>query len=294
MSKAKAKKRAVAPKKSTALAVRKKSPAPLIRIQDPTGALTQLPVGQLGELATVGALGLAELKLTPEEDRILSEPVNPSDVKFKPKKKDGPPEIPYLPHIVYTRWMNRAFGRTGWALVPTSKPMKVDNLLLVTYVLFVHGVPVAQATGEQEYWETNKQQTYGDVIESTNASALRRCAKRLAIGLEMWDKDWLHAHGFDRPQPFPNAPRSQHREEVYDAEPPRRDVIGDAKITNAQRKRLTDIAERAGRDASEVRLWLKKRFGAADGSKDVRQSDYAEVCRLLEARGPLTFPGDGQ
>ena len=291
MSKAKAKKRAAAPKKSTALAVRKKAPAPLIRIQDPTGALTQ-HVGQLGELATVGALGLAELKLTAEEDKILGEPVNPADVLLKPKVKGGPPEIAYLPHIVYTRWFHRAFGRTGWACVPTAAPKKVNNLILVPYLLYVHGVPVAAATGEQEYHETNLQQTYGDVIESTVASALRRFAKRLGVGLELWDKRWLEANFGKR------AVRGSRREEVIDAQPVEDRVhqasAQPAVITNAQRKRLTDIAERAGRDASEVRLWLKKRFGAADGSKDVRQSDYAEVCRLLEARGALTMPGDGE
>ena len=299
MSKAKAKKRAAAPKKATALAVRKKAPAPLIRIQDPTGALTQ-HVGQLGELATVGALGLAELRLTPEEDQILGEPVNPADVLLKPKVKGGPPEIAYLPHIVYTRWFHRAFGRTGWACVPTAAPKKVNNLILVPYLLYVHGVPVAAATGEQEYHETNLQQTYGDVIESTVASALRRFAKRLGVGLELWDKRWLEAN-------FGKRAVRGRRDEVVEAEVERgesfRSFVGaepvssqpeSTKITNAQRKRLTDIAERAGRDASEVRLWLKKRFGAADGSKDVRQSDYAEVCRCLEARGALTFPGDGQ
>ena len=304
MSKAKAKKRAAAPKKATALAVRTKAPAPLIRIQDPTGALTQLPFGQLGELATVGALGLAELKLTAEEDKILGEPVNPADVLLKPKVKGGPPEIAYLPHIVYTRWFHRAFGRTGWACVPTAAPKKVNNLILVPYLLYVHGVPVAAATGEQEYHETNLQQTYGDVIESTVASALRRFAKRLGVGLELWDKRWLEAN-------FGKKAVRGRRDEVVDAEPTRGDWppetvterakagrpvldVDQPKITNAQRKRMTDIAERVGRPAAEVTLWLKKRFGATGGTKDVKQSDYTEVCRLLEARGPLTFPGDGQ
>lgn len=289
-----------APKKKavTALAVRPKA---RVIIEDPKGLMTpQSPVGQLGELATVGALGLAEIKLTAEEEKVLSEPVNPSDVMMKPRKKDGPPEIPYLPHIVYTRWMNRAFGRTGWAIVPTARPMKQGNLVMVPYLLYIHGVPVAAATGEQEYFETNLQQTYGDVIESTVASALRRCAKRLGIGLEMWDKRWLTAN-ITTPKGSRREP--VQREEFVDAESSQswpdntvterenagRPTLDTTKITNEQRKRLTDIVARVGRPAAEVTLWLKKSYGIG-GTKDITRSDYAAICKAVEAPGPLPFP----
>lgn len=294
----KAKKKTAPRKASTALAVVPKKPAVVKITGMPSAEMT--PIGQLGELATVGALGLAELKLTAAEEKILAEPVDPRMVAFKPKKHDGPPEIPYLPHIVYTRWFSRAFGRTGWALVPTSKPLKVEKLIMVTYVLFVHGIPVAQATGEHEYYESNKQQTYGDVIESTNASALRRCAKRLGVGLELWDKDWLHAHGFDRPQKV--GGRSVASDVGYvDAEPVRpvsgpfddEPIHSNPTITRQQQDRMIKIAEKAGRQPAEVRMWLKARWGVKQ-SADLLQKDYAEACRQLEARGPLPMPGDGQ
>lgn len=283
-------------KTSTALA--RRPAVTRVRISDPTGALP-VPVGQLGELATVGALGLAELKLTAEEERVLSEPVNPAAILLKPKVKGGPPEIPYLPHIVYTRWFNRAFGRTGWSIVPTAAPKKADNLVLVPYLLYIHGVPVAAATGEQEYYESNKQQTYGDVIESTVASALRRCAKRLGVGLEMWDKAWLAAN-----VKLPPKGRQSREPEVYDAEPvpsepfwPKHEAAqtqgGDQKITKEQRARLKQIVERTGRNATEVGAWLRRRFSVVS-SADLLRRDYDAVCRALEARGPLVFPGDGQ
>lgn len=287
---AKAKKKAPAkakPKASTALAVRPK--VARVTITDPTGAMVQ--TGQLADLATVGALGLAELKLTAEEERILSEPVNPADVRWKPRVKDGPPEIPYLPHPVYTRWFCRAFGRTGWALVPTQRPQRVENLMLREFVLYVHGVPVASAIGEQEYYPTNKQQTYGDVIESLYASGLRRCAKHLSVGLEMWDKDYL-----DR-LPRPKGVKRVQREEFIDAEPMREPEparMGDkTPLTAAQWDRLQQIADKAGRDPAEVGMWLRKRYRLAD-LKQLPRSVYAEVCRMLEARGPLPLPGDGQ
>lgn len=291
---AKTKKKA-AKKPSTALAVRKAPKVASVVISDPQGLMraNQVPVGQLGELATVGALGLAEIKLTDAEEKVLSEPVNISDVLLKPKVKGGPPEIAYLPHIVYTRWFHRAFGRTGWACVPTSAPKKVNNLVLVPYLLYVHGVPVAAATGEQEYHENNAQQTYGDVIESTFASALRRFAKRLGVGLELWDKRWLETHFGKR------AVRGNRKEEAVDAEIEQgesfRSYVGvdtDPKITKEQRKRLEQIRERMNRPVPEVALWLKQSYGVKS-SADILQKDYAEIVKRLEARGSLPMKGDG-
>lgn len=317
----KAKKKTAAPKKSTALAVRKPQAIQITGL--PPAQMT--PVGQLGELATVGALGLAEIKLTDAEEAALSVAVNTADVLIKP---DG---VPYLPHIAYTRWFNAAFGRTGWSIVPTARPAKTGNLITVPYLLYIHGVPVAAAMGEQDYHDDNKRQTFGDAVEATVASALRRCAKRLGVGLEMWDKAYLQRfkdehcipvkvdrrgemktewrRKVDPPLPGEQGGRKAAREDAPDRyrdadltaptwQPSAPNVVmdpkGDEKITNEQRKRLTDIAERAGRPAAEVTLWLKQRFGAAGGTKDVKRKDYAEVCRLLEARGPLTMPGDGQ
>lgn len=303
--KRKAKKKA-APKPSTALAVRKSAKAPQVIISDPQGLIrsNQAPVGQLGELATVGALGLAELKLTDAEEAVLSEPVNPADVLLKPKVKGGPPEIAYLPHIVYTRWFHRAFGRTGWACVPTAAPKKVNNLVLVTYLLYVHGVPVAAATGEQEYHENNAQQTYGDVIESTVASALRRFAKRLGVGLELWDKRWLEANfgkravRGNRREEFieaePTAPQSWPPETVAERTAAGRPVLETSPVlTKVQWERLGRIAKTMQRPEAEVNLWLKKRYQVTD-LKKIEQRHYGEIIGALEARGALSLPGDGE
>jgi len=139
----------------------------------------------LTEDVILGALGLTELKLTDHEESILARPVNESDVLIKPSGQ------PYLSHPTYTRWFNEAFGRLGWSLVPRSKPAMQGNSVVQGYVLYIHGQPVAFAWGEQTYHEKSREQTYGDCLEATVASALRRCAKRLGIGLEMWDKTWL-------------------------------------------------------------------------------------------------------
>lgn len=140
----------------------------------------------LGEEAALGALGLTELTIAPAEELVLAEPVPIDEVLIKPTGQ------PYLSHPSYTRWFNRAFGRLGWAIVPRAKPRIQDSTISCPYMLFVHGKPAAFALGEQEYHENNKEQTYGDAYEATVASALRRCAKRLGVGLELWDRPWLN------------------------------------------------------------------------------------------------------
>lgn len=269
-------------KPSTALAVRKKPIVPEVLINDPQGLLKSAQtVGQLGELATVGTLGLVELRLTDAEEGVLARPVNPSDILVR----DG--GIAYLPHIVYTRWFNEAFGRTGWALVPTDAPRKVDNLIIVTYLLYVHGVPVAQAKGEHEYQETNRRQTYGDVIESTVASALRRCAKRLGVGLEMWDKRWLEANVGRR------NTRTAERGDFIDAQPIQRESQPSAKITKAQQQKLWNAARKRGRIDADVALWLKHVYQVTK-TEDLKQSDFAAIIAALESSSDLPLPGDGE
>lgn len=170
---------------STSLAVRPKPKAVVVARTRLARLVPPTDLNTLGEEATLGALGLVEIKLTALEEAILAEPVLIDAVEVKPTGQ------PYLSHPGYTRWFNRAFGRLGWAIVPRSKPLRDGKSVVCPYVLYIHGQPAAFAMGEQEYFEANKEQTYGDALEATVASALRRCAKRLGVGLELWDRAWL-------------------------------------------------------------------------------------------------------
>jgi hypothetical protein len=185
--------RQATPSTSTALARRQTL---AIEVVDPGRRLPEiLPAprheGIIGSEASTGELGLVEVKLTPAEEAVLARPVNDLRVLVKPTGQ------PYLSHPEYTRWFNEAFGRLGWALVQKAQPIRqVDGnkvQIICPYVLYIHRQPAAFAWGEQEYWSNNKEQTYGDALEATVASALRRCAKRLGVGLELWDKRWLRA-----------------------------------------------------------------------------------------------------
>lgn len=154
---------------------------PLARIEPAAPANM---IGALEEDLNIGTFGLVEVRYTKEEEAVLAEAVNAADIRVLPSG------IVYLPHIVYTRWLNRAFGRGGWALRPLSKPALSNGQIVVPYHMMVHGKPVALCYGEQDYHANNKQQSYGDALEATHASALRRGCKHLGLALELWDREF--------------------------------------------------------------------------------------------------------
>lgn len=268
-------------------------------VRDPTGMVPQqtaLSVSrQIGQgIALLGELGLVELKFTPAEEEAMNEPINEARVRMKPGKK-GPP-IPFLPHIEYTRWYNRAFGRGGWNMVPIDHPKLTNKTVSRDYVLFVHGKPVAFATGEQDYFETNERQTYGDALEATMSSALRRCAKHLGMGLELWDKDWIdrfiRKSGYRREQPEqgePDSSRQRARSEPSRPKPTARTGQDDERITTEQRQRLFLIGKRAGRTKPEIIAYVKDVLGLPDSSRITRRN-YQAVVDAIEKPGPLPGP----
>lgn len=246
----------------------------------------------------LGAFGLVELKLTKKEEEILSERVDPKLIQWRPREKDGPAVIPYYPHAEYTRWFNRAFGRTGWTLVPIAKPAinraeKNPSQATITqpYLFHVHGKAIAYAAGEQEYFEGNRQQSFGDALESCHASALRRCAKHLGIGLELWDRSFINAlrpgaAPMPSAGPEPSEPRT-YRPPVRDAEVvPGHHAASGEPITDKQRKRLWAIIKNSGRNEEQVRSWLERYFGWTS-TKDVTRREYEFVCTAVESPADL-------
>jgi hypothetical protein len=325
-TKAKPRPRAAAPKPTTSTALVLSSKQ-INRVRQElverlaTEGVTAAPVtaGILGEDAAIGMVGQFDIHLTDREEEVLSEAVNLDDVQIKPTG-----EL-YLPHEVYTRWFNRAFGRLGWAIVPAARPRTNSKSVVVPYVLYVHGKPAATAWVEQEYHESNERQTLGDAVESTVASALRRIAKRLGVGLELWRRSWLERVVYDRAIPVMVKTRSGgemqqwrltnqlplkgeigpadragasrgarfdrggEREERGAGDvrraPAGTDGNGGAKISEPQHRRLWSIAKGAERSNAEVKAWLLSRFGV--DARDLLRKDYDYVCEQLEARGSL-------
>lgn len=296
--------RRVARKQPTkALAVRQA--APPITVLPPAG-LESTPARALSAEPVIGNLGIDPVAFTAAENAVLNRPVSPADIRMKPSGQ------PYLSHPTYTRWLNDAFGRGSWALVPVANPMKTDRGVARDFVLYVHGKPVAHATGEQDYSETNRDQTWGDALEACYANGLRRVCKRLGIGLELWDKDFLDAYVAehcvmvlvkvrgefkrrwrrkvdarlagevrvvqpDDPEDGDDRPQRGQAPSFDRAPAPRRP--GEP-ITEPQARRLKNIIVNAGHMEDTVRSWLKARYGTT--LEALPKASYDEVCRIVE------------
>jgi hypothetical protein len=123
------------------------------------------------------------VKPFPEEiAKILLAPIPAEDIEIKP---DG---MLYLPEIKYRRILNRAFGPGGWGLVPRSEHSVSPRTISREYALVCHGRFVAQARGEQDYFDVNDLAT---AAEGCKSNALMRCCKDLGIASELWDPSFI-------------------------------------------------------------------------------------------------------
>jgi hypothetical protein len=270
----------------------------------PAKTVDDTEVGNDGML--IGALGRATFKLTAAQERILNRPVPIAEVLIKPTGQV------YLSHPSYTKWFNEAFGRGQWALVPSGKPVASGNSVNVPYMLYINGTPAAFAMGEQEYHEGNKQQTLGDAIEATAASGLRRCAKRLGVGLELWDRAWatrfVAEHGVAvrvsdgkgtrvcwrlKTDPALRGEVSVRGTAVADViegqvepEPAYTDRTRQDTITPKQEGRLFAIAKSVGRTRSEIELWLNRTRGYEHAGQ-IKRAEYDSIITRIEQKGAL-------
>lgn len=292
------------PSRSTALARRQEVAPAKVEIISPPATIEDDRA--LRDQIALGELGLVEVKFTPEEEAVLDQPVRLEDIRVKPTGQ------PYVSHPSYTRRFNRAFGRGAWALVPVSKPMLQKTSVVVPYVFHVHGKPIAFAMGEQEYFEHNREQTYGDALEATVASALRRFAKRLGVGLEMWDRDfidrYLQEHCVrvgvaakdgqikylwrrktdppfrhevdDGMRPGNRGTRPRREQPVYE------DRHGDEPITEGERGRLFALLKQSGRSQDDLRDWLSRVY-QIESTKAIKRKDYENIAHAIMHPGPL-------
>ncbi|KAI1814208.1 Mgm101p-domain-containing protein [Poronia punctata] len=126
--------------------------------------------------------GIGSSSFSPESAAVLLAPIDPDDIEVKP---DG---IIFLPEIKYRRILNAAFGPGGWGLAPRGELMVMDRLVTREYALVVHGRFVAQARGEQQYFQEDGVPT---AAEGAKSNALMRCCKDLGIASELWDPRFI-------------------------------------------------------------------------------------------------------
>jgi hypothetical protein len=314
------------PVRKTARTVRTKKPASTALVKAPPKTLAdtaiedapgQLPIARtVTDGITIGELGLQEPKLTKREREALSKPVPEDKIRILPTG------YPYIPHGYVIELFNRALGLGAWALTPVSRPSKIAvgraELVSRGYVLHIHRVPVAFAEGEQLYYPGNAEQTYGDALEGTRGSALKRAAKHLGIGVELMDpgvwRAWRARHAVQvmvekrvkNGDKWESKDTRQWRLKTDDPLPGEKGGRGSAPakdrpvaahpdderpITEAQVTRLHAIASNVRRPATEIKMWLKVRYGI-DSSREIKRSEYEYVVKCIEGTGPLPLPVD--
>ncbi|KAJ1962059.1 hypothetical protein IWQ62_003651 [Dispira parvispora] len=133
---------------------------------------------------TTSFYGIAKAPFPKEISEVLMSPVDPADVEVKP---DG---LIYLPEIKYRRILNRAFGPGGWGLAPRGPHTVGPSNISREYALVCLGRFVAQARGEQDYF--NKE-GIATAAEGCKSNALMRCCKDLGIASELWDPVFVRA-----------------------------------------------------------------------------------------------------
>jgi len=152
----------------------------------------------------------SQLQLTKEEIAALS--ADFPDEAFQPGAA-GKENLIYIEHAALRERLDQVIGMGQWCVIPirrweekftyekeiwqggrrtgtfenvTGSHVYVDGIMLI------RGAFVGSAIGEMTYYPDNHTQNYGDAVEGAETAALRRCCKRLGIGLQAWRKDWCN------------------------------------------------------------------------------------------------------
>lgn len=146
----------------------------------------------LGQIAALNWEISGNVRVTPEQEAILRQPVDPDWVEIKY------PDIPFLPVAYYRKTLNDAFGPMGWALVEVGGFTEIKDCYYLPCVLLAEGKPVAKAIGQCEVKGGNQKLTHGDLIEACRSNAITRCCKSLGIAEEMhwpaWKRKFVREH----------------------------------------------------------------------------------------------------
>lgn len=127
--------------------------------------------------------GASSSPLSAEAIAVLSEPVPEELIEIKP---DG---SCYLPEVHYRRILNKAFGISGWSLIPRGPHSMQGNVLSREYALFANGKFISQARGHTTM--TGSFQNPALCTEAVRSNALMRCCKDLGIAASLWDNQLM-------------------------------------------------------------------------------------------------------
>jgi len=127
------------------------------------------------------------LRLTDEQKLILYAPIDPEAVEIRP---DG---LIYLPWMEYADRLDRAFGGTGWTMIPDGSPKLQGNQIVWGWHLVIDGAYMGYAIGGQEYYPNNPTMTWADALEGAKSNALMRLCKSIGISKELWRPSYIKA-----------------------------------------------------------------------------------------------------
>lgn len=130
--------------------------------------------------------GVAAQPFPAEITAKLMAPIDENDVEIKP---DG---ILYYPEIKYRRRLNEAFGVGGWAMIPRSDWISIEDTLSREFALIANGRFMAEARGEQDFIPNNANVSKATATEGVKSNAIMRCCKDLSIASELWDPVFIH------------------------------------------------------------------------------------------------------
>lgn len=139
------------------------------------------------DLINTKYVGASTLKLTEDEEKKLSVPVDLLDINVRP---DG---LIYYPQVFVRERLNDAFGRGQWSLIEHQVIKDEEHgKLYFEGSLYVRGCFVAKAIGEanffpkDRYGKDNRMFSWASAHESAKSDCIVRCGKDLGIGKELW------------------------------------------------------------------------------------------------------------
>lgn len=174
-------------------------PAPnIVKHEPPAQTVQQARVDSVAKMLDAAYQRASTLELTPEESAKLLADFPDDEVSTGAAGDKG---LLYIEHMSIRRRLLAVFGPGRWALVTrrlwtenyvTSKGDAAVRVYAET-VLLIRGCYVGEAIGAGSYFPHNPKQNYSDAAEAGESEALRRCAKKLGVGLQVWNKAWCDA-----------------------------------------------------------------------------------------------------
>lgn len=137
--------------------------------------------------------GASMLRVTEEEQNKLLADFDTSLIEIRP---DG---LIYLPQAFWRQRLNTTFGIGQWVLVVKNSSKDPErSKLYLQGILMIRGCYVAEAVGEAEYHEDNKNQSWASVWEAAKSDCITRCCKDLGIASQLWQpqfaQEWVSAN----------------------------------------------------------------------------------------------------